>query len=454
MRFMQKKVGLFLGGLALTLVVQQAYAAIALDRTRVIYNGSQKSMSVTVTNQNKSLPYLAQSWIEDSDGVKTETSFMALPPVQRVEPGAKGQVKIQGNNTQALPQDRESLFYFNVREIPPKSTKPNTLQLALQTRIKLFYRPEALQLQNGMENDAAQKLTLTHQGDGFQLNNSTAYYLTIVAAASSENGSDIATFKPVMVAPKESITLGATAASLGAHPVLTSVNDYGGRPKLIFNCAGNTCTVSHVKAGQGESPVNGEAFYRYSRKTAWILVLGGCITCDVQAADGGSAQGTDHQLHIHGVMRNGSCLLSMRTQWQEVVMDNSALGEMKRPGDTGKPTQLVFRLLGCERTGGLKRTNKTGPSTWDEVQPAVTVSFIGVADPDDPTLLRIAGMSGVGLRILNNAGRAVIPGTRGRPQLVTPGDDELTYTVIPVRTTAPLIAGEFRASVEFGISYD
>ncbi|WP_161495997.1 fimbrial biogenesis chaperone, partial [Enterobacter asburiae] len=114
MCFVQKKIGLTLGVLALALVAQQVNAAIALDRTRVIYSGNQKSMSVTVTNQNKSLPYLAQSWIEDSNGNKTETPFMALPPVQRVEPGAKGQVKIQGNNAQALPQDRESLFYLAI----------------------------------------------------------------------------------------------------------------------------------------------------------------------------------------------------------------------------------------------------------------------------------------------------------------------------------------------------
>ncbi|HDR2366069.1 TPA: fimbria/pilus periplasmic chaperone, partial [Enterobacter asburiae] len=88
MCFVQKKIGLTLGVLALALVAQQVNAAIALDRTRVIYSGNQKSMSVTVTNQNKSLPYLAQSWIEDSNGNKTETPFMALPPVQRVEPGA------------------------------------------------------------------------------------------------------------------------------------------------------------------------------------------------------------------------------------------------------------------------------------------------------------------------------------------------------------------------------
>ncbi len=44
----------------------------------------------------------------------------------------------------ALPQDRESLFYLNVREIPPKPDKPNVLQLAMQSRIKLFYRPAAI----------------------------------------------------------------------------------------------------------------------------------------------------------------------------------------------------------------------------------------------------------------------------------------------------------------------
>lgn len=56
-----------------------------------------------------------------------------------------GQVKIQGlPDIHKLPADRESIFYFNVREIPPKSNKANTLQIALQTRIKLFWRPKAL----------------------------------------------------------------------------------------------------------------------------------------------------------------------------------------------------------------------------------------------------------------------------------------------------------------------
>ncbi|VTR37056.1 Chaperone protein papD precursor [Serratia fonticola] len=70
-----------------TLVAQQAQAAIALDRTRVIFDGSQKSVSLNVSNQNKQLPYLAQGWIEDEQGNKIQSPLTVLPPVQRIEPG-------------------------------------------------------------------------------------------------------------------------------------------------------------------------------------------------------------------------------------------------------------------------------------------------------------------------------------------------------------------------------
>lgn len=42
-----------------------ANAAIALDRTRIIYNGQDKSISLNISNENKTLPHLAQAWIEN-----------------------------------------------------------------------------------------------------------------------------------------------------------------------------------------------------------------------------------------------------------------------------------------------------------------------------------------------------------------------------------------------------
>ncbi|MGP2706335.1 fimbria/pilus periplasmic chaperone, partial [Serratia marcescens] len=72
-----------------------AQAAIALDRTRVIFDGSVQSVSLSVSNQNKQLPYLAQGWLEDEQGNKIQSPLTVLPPVQRIEPGKPSQVKIQ-----------------------------------------------------------------------------------------------------------------------------------------------------------------------------------------------------------------------------------------------------------------------------------------------------------------------------------------------------------------------
>jgi len=250
MEKIQKHVKTLAGFLFLSLAAQNASAAIALDRTRVVFNADKNAMSVTVSNQNKSLPYLAQSWVENADGQKVESPLAALPPLQRIEPGEKGQIKIQATgNVSALPQDRESLFYFNVREIPPKSSKPNTLQLALQTRVKMFFRPSGIVLLKGDSSDIIKKVTLTQKGNGYELNNPTPYYVTIVAASTSANAKEIDSFKPVMVAPKSNLDLGVSAAALGSHPTLTYVNDFGGRPKMVFNCSGNTCTVGSINVG-------------------------------------------------------------------------------------------------------------------------------------------------------------------------------------------------------------
>lgn len=231
------------------LVVQQAQAAIALDRTRVIFDGSQNSLSLNISNQNKQLPYLAQGWLEDEQGNKIQSPLTVLPPVQRIEPGKSSQVKVQAlPATQLLRQDRESVFYFNLREIPPKSDKPNTLQIALQTRIKLFYRPAAIAIDANAQPPQEQ-LTLSRQGDKYVVNNPTPYYVTLVDASSKADSEGVQAFEPMMIPPMGSLPLTVSAASVGNSPVLTYVNDYGGRPQLSFNCTGHSCKVVSQKKG-------------------------------------------------------------------------------------------------------------------------------------------------------------------------------------------------------------
>ncbi|HIE1345153.1 TPA: fimbria/pilus periplasmic chaperone [Serratia marcescens] len=228
-------------------VAQQAHAAIALDRTRVIFDGDQKSVSLNISNQNKQLPYLAQGWLEDDKGNKIQGPLTVLPPVQRVEPGKPSQVKIQAlPAAKQLPQDRETIYYFNLREIPPKSDKPNTLQIALQTRIKLFYRPAAIAMQKNAD-PVQEQLTLSKQGDKYVVNNPTPYYVTIVDASSRKDTAGAKGFEPFMVPPKGNASLTVSAASVGNSPVLTYINDYGGRPQLTFSCNGSSCQVVPAK---------------------------------------------------------------------------------------------------------------------------------------------------------------------------------------------------------------
>jgi chaperone protein PapD len=225
---------------------QSASAAVGLDRTRVIFDGGKDATSVNITNNNTQLPYLAQGWIEDEAGQKITSPLIVLPPVQRLEPGKQSQVKVQAlPAAKALPQDRETVYYFNLREIPPRSDKPNTLQIALQTRIKLFYRPQAIApTQQDLSNPWQEKLTLTREGDRYRVNNPTPYYVTLVDARSSKEGKTVEGFEPVMVPPRGALVLGPTAKSFGNTPYLAYVNDYGGRPLMAFTCSGETCKVN------------------------------------------------------------------------------------------------------------------------------------------------------------------------------------------------------------------
>ena len=132
-----------------------SYANVVITGTRVIYPADQKSISVQLTNVGNE-PSLVQSWLDKgniSSNPNTESvPFIIAPPVTRVEANAGQTLRINFTNTESLAQDRESLFYFNLLDIPPKPSdsdlqnNPNYLQLAIRSRLKFFYRPSGLQI--------------------------------------------------------------------------------------------------------------------------------------------------------------------------------------------------------------------------------------------------------------------------------------------------------------------
>lgn len=221
------------------IAVSSVHAAVSLDRTRAIFDGGERSMTLNIVNDNKQLPYLAQAWIENEKQEKITTGpIIVTPPVQRLEPGAKSMVRLAGApELSQLPQDRESLFYFNLREIPPKSEKENVLQIALQTKIKLFYRPASLK-----ENVVWQEqLILRKTKGGYLIDNPTPYYVTVIGLGANEKQTKDGKFVPIMLAPKSSQIV---KSEIYTTPYLSYINDYGGRPILRFSCNAEYCTVA------------------------------------------------------------------------------------------------------------------------------------------------------------------------------------------------------------------
>jgi len=135
------------------------FASVTIIGTRIIYPAAEKEVTVRLDNRSDQ-PALVQAWIDSGDPNqpvdKINVPFIMLPPVFRMEAN-KGQtlrIVYTGSN---LPADKESIFWLNVLDIPPKDKSlvdKNQLQMAVRSRIKLFYRPTKLN-SAGAESAAA-----------------------------------------------------------------------------------------------------------------------------------------------------------------------------------------------------------------------------------------------------------------------------------------------------------
>lgn len=131
--------------LLLSSYLPSADASMVIDGTRIIFPATKRDRRPG--HQYGETPSLTQVWVDDgrvqNQPEKDAAPFIVLPPIVRIEPG-KGQSWRLVFNGSRLPQDRESLFWFNLLDIPPEPKNGKTdnyLQLAIRSRIKLFYRP-------------------------------------------------------------------------------------------------------------------------------------------------------------------------------------------------------------------------------------------------------------------------------------------------------------------------
>ncbi|MCF0263607.1 molecular chaperone [Acinetobacter guillouiae] len=188
-----------------------AHAGVSIDGTRIIFPSKSKSVNVQLRNAYDS-PALVQAWIDTGDSEKIpkadEVPFVLNPPLTRVE-AKKGQIiRIIPLDTSKLPQDRESIFWFNMMDIPPEDPTlkdKNYLSFTVRTRLKLFYRPSLAMTPFAAQQGLQFKYDPATQA--VQMNNPTPYYLTVVQVSSGKNQAFSSAENAIMLAPFSSTSL-------------------------------------------------------------------------------------------------------------------------------------------------------------------------------------------------------------------------------------------------------
>ena len=226
-------------GLVAALLAGSAGASVTVGGTRVVYPLENREVTVKLTN-DRAEPSLVQVWMDkgNADAKPGEASapFVITPPIFRMD-SKKSQTLRMMYTGDALPQDKESVFWLNVLDVPPNTAKNvdvNTLQFAFRTRIKVFARPKGLP---GTPEEAAGKVSWTvvpaadKKGFEVKVTNPTAYYVSFseidVVGGSQTFENDVGG----MVEPRGTAQFpikNLNAVPANAHVKYKAISDFGG----------------------------------------------------------------------------------------------------------------------------------------------------------------------------------------------------------------------------------
>jgi chaperone protein EcpD len=228
------------GLLMLCLGFGSAQASVVIGGTRVVFPAQDGEVTLRLSN-NGERPALVEAWIDRGDPHSTpdkvDTPFLITPPLFRMEAHKDQSLRILfTQSAQPLPTDRESVFWLNVLEIPPKPNGKqfvgkNYMQLAIRSRLKLFYRPA------GLAGDVLKapaelgfKTVTAGAGQALLVHNPTPYYITISQIAMVLDGKSYKV-DTGMVAPLSDLRLDVPqlqqTPAAGSPIRFDTINDYG-----------------------------------------------------------------------------------------------------------------------------------------------------------------------------------------------------------------------------------
>ena len=199
----------------------QAQAAIQIESSRIIYAGNAKSASVKINNFSED-NYIVQTWLDKNEKEKDKNLPMVVtPPLVKLRPEQSAILRFIYSG-QGLPDDRESVFWVNIQEIPPASKQENVLQLAIRTRLKLFYRPTRLKADLAQE---ARNLSWDIKDNKLILVNNGPLHITLTSVLMRDKNGKTFTVNVPMISSfsKESVTVFSQARMA----TMSFINDYG-----------------------------------------------------------------------------------------------------------------------------------------------------------------------------------------------------------------------------------
>lgn len=207
-----------LSAAVMTASLSQAFAGVVIGGTRVIFDGGKKEASISVNNVDAT-PYLIQSWVDMPEGNANKAPFIVTPPLYRLNGGQQNIERILFSGS--LPQDKESLFWLNIKAIPSATKQANALQIAVKTRIKLIYRPAGLKASTPEEQ--ANKLTWSRSGNKLQVTNPTPYVINFnEISIGGKKLEDVTWVDPGKVA-----IFSLPPGAAGNQIIFKVINDYG-----------------------------------------------------------------------------------------------------------------------------------------------------------------------------------------------------------------------------------
>lgn len=207
-------------------------AAFTLNGTRFIYNEGEKNISFDVTN-NADKTYGGQVWINNTtqgDGVY----MIPQPPFFKIGAKQKQIIRVINTDSSALPKNQESLFWLNVQEVPPKpeNTSGGVLALAMNTQVKLIYRPTSIKKDR---KNAEKKILVENKLNSTWIKNPTPYYMAITQIKSDGkdvNLSDKVSYEISQLKPFSEVDLGK---KISGKISIDAINDWGGVQTYAIN---------------------------------------------------------------------------------------------------------------------------------------------------------------------------------------------------------------------------